>query len=189
MAGRGPAPKAQRFRRNAPARGEWTPSPEGGWQHPLPEPPKGLLPGTVKVWESWFKAWWAGHWTEDDLPQLMFVIRLHDRVSRGDVRRLGELRQWMDAMGITPKGQQDRRWARPEPPRREPSWRAGADPYAHLRVGDPFSAPSPRQGGAGRPTASQRFRALAEREERRRATATLAVLDGRLVDPDEDEEP
>jgi hypothetical protein len=146
MAGRGPAPKPNRRRANAPARGEWQPSPEGGWQHDLPPAPRGLLPATERVWESWFRAWWAGHWTLDDLPQLRLVIRLYDRVARGDVRRLGELRQWLDSMGVTPKGQQDRRWARPEPPKRDP-WRSGSglrrlrvtpeeDPYAHLRVTD-----------------------------------------------------
>ena len=44
MAGRGPAPKTDRNRSGAPARGEWTPSPDGGWQHPLPPPPAGLMP-------------------------------------------------------------------------------------------------------------------------------------------------
>jgi hypothetical protein len=75
-----------------------------------------LIESSVAVWETWFGAWWAAHWSIDDLPGLRLVIRLYDRVTRGDVRRLGELRQLMDSYGITPKGQQDRRWLRPEPP-------------------------------------------------------------------------
>lgn len=140
MAGRGPAPKTQRFRRNDPMRGEWQPSPEGGWQHDLPAPPAGLAQGSVATWQTWFKSWWAGHWTEDDLPGLGLLIRLYDRVNRGDVRRLGELRQLMDSYGITPKGQQDRRWARPEPPKPMTPlerMRAGRDPYGHLRAEEP----------------------------------------------------
>jgi hypothetical protein len=83
----------------------------------MPPAPGGLLDLSLATWETWFKAWWAGHWTTDDLPGLRLVIRLYDRVARGDVRRLGELRQLMDSYGITPKGQQDRRWLRPEPSR------------------------------------------------------------------------
>ena len=117
MAGRGPAPDTQRIRRGAPARGEWTPSPDGGWQHPIPEPPPGLTAHSVSVWEDWFRSWWAGNWSTDDLPVLRLTIRLYDRVMRGDVKRMGELRQWLDSMGITPKGRQDRRWQAPPPPR------------------------------------------------------------------------
>jgi hypothetical protein len=61
------------------------------------------------------------------------LIRLYDQVERGAFQRAGELRLTMDTYGLTPKGQQDRRWAAPtdEPPQtaeRTPS------SYAHLRV-------------------------------------------------------
>jgi hypothetical protein len=144
MAGRGPAPDPQRVRRGKPARGDWKPSPDSGWQHDLPEPPPGLLTSSVTVWEGWFRAWWAGNWTEDDVPQLKLVIRLWDRVHRGDIRRLGELRQLMDSFGITPKGQMDRRWERPAPPK-PPSMldRLRAGRYDYLRdPRDPQYRPS-----------------------------------------------
>jgi hypothetical protein len=133
MAGKGPAPKPERYRRNAPARGEWKPSPDGGWQHELPEPPAGISPAAVDVWQGWFRSWWAGNWGPDDLPSLRLVIRLWDRVNRGDIRRAAELRQWMDSYGITPKGQQDRRWVRPAPPRPPSKLDAFRSRYAHLR--------------------------------------------------------
>jgi hypothetical protein len=137
MAGRGPAPKPQRFRRNTPERGEWQPSPDGGWQHELPETPNDLSPAAEAMWSHWFTAWRAGHWTEDDVPMLRFVIRLYDRVLRGDTKLLGELRQWCDAFGITPKGQQDRRWSRPEPPKRPKRFGShDENRYEHLRVTD-----------------------------------------------------
>jgi len=139
MAGRGPAPKLDRNRRSAPARGEWQPSPDGGWQHELPAPPVGISPQAQAVWSGWFQSWWAAHWTPDDLPTLRLVIRMWDRVDRGDVKRAAELRQWLDGFGITPKGQQDRRWVKPPPPRK--GWASTPDPYAGLRVAtDPKAA-------------------------------------------------
>lgn len=116
MAGRGRAPKPAAVRRNAhePIRGEWQAVEGSGWQHgEVPEPPEGLMPASVRAWETWFGAWFAAHWGLEDLPGLRQVIRLHDEVERGAFQRMGELRLQMDTYGITPKGQQDRRWQRP----------------------------------------------------------------------------
>jgi hypothetical protein len=97
------------------------------------------MPASVAAWTVWLNAWWAAHWTPDDLPALRQLIRVYDQVERGEFQRAGELRLSMDTYGITPKGQQDRRWARPaeeaqpsSPPRGKPA-KAG-DHYAHLRV-------------------------------------------------------
>jgi len=178
MAGRGPAPKVDRNRRADPTRGEWTPSPEGGWQHPLPPPPAGLLPSSVAVWETWFKAWWAANWGPDDLPALRLLIRLWDRVHRGDVKRMGELRQLMDSYGVTPKGQQDRRWVRPvakasghKPPGYWEQRRSGrSGRFDHLRVtADPESM-------------KQRLGAI-EAEEQRRMKGQFRDLTQRPRDP------
>jgi hypothetical protein len=47
MAGRGPAPKPQRRRRNRPVRGEPHALAAVGWQHgPIPKPPTGLMPSS-----------------------------------------------------------------------------------------------------------------------------------------------
>lgn len=157
MAGRGPTPDPQRVRRGKPVRGDWAPSPEGGWQHELPPPPPGLTAHSIGVWEDWFKAWWAGNWTTDDLPILRLTIRLYDRVMRGDIKRLPELRQWLDSAGITPKGRQDRRWQAPPPPGPQTALeriraQRAIGPYDHLRTPD-----DPRH----RPMrASERFAAL-----------------------------
>jgi hypothetical protein len=59
-------------------------------------------------------SWFAAHWTPDDLPGLQVVIRLYDEVAKGQMHRATELRVQMDTYGITPKGQQDRRWKQPE---------------------------------------------------------------------------
>ena len=138
MPGRGPAPKPNRRRRNKPVRGEWVASENVGWQHgELPPPPDGLKDISRWAWDSWFKAWFAAHWTPDDLPGLRVVIRLYDEVERGEFTRATELRQMLDNYGITPKGQQDRHWVRPtaeEAAKSQPQRRQGDDPYQHLRV-------------------------------------------------------
>lgn len=137
MAGRGRAPKANR--RNAsdkPIRGEWRPTEATGWQHgDPPTAPDGLMPASVTAWQTWMSAWFAAHWTPDDIPALRQLIRLYDQVERGEFQRAGELRLQMDTYGITPKGQQDRRWVRPETevPSSQPQ-PVSASPYAHLKV-------------------------------------------------------
>lgn len=60
-------------------------------------------------------SWFASHWTPDDLPGLRVVIATYDQVERGEFQRGPELRMLMDTYGITPKGQQDRRWQAPKP--------------------------------------------------------------------------
>lgn len=115
MPGRGPAPKAQR--RNAsdvPGRGEWQATAGVGWQHgELPAAPDGLLEASRDAWATWMGAWFAAHWGPADLPGLRTLIRIYDQVERGEFQRANELRLQMDTYGITPKGQQDRRWAPP----------------------------------------------------------------------------
>lgn len=115
MAGRGFAPKATRHRAGTPERGEWVAASAVGWQHgTVPSAPKGLMPASAEAWRTWMGAWFAAHWTPDDVPGLRQVIRLYDQLERGEFQRASELRLQMDTYGITPKGQQDRRWKRPE---------------------------------------------------------------------------
>jgi len=97
------------------------------------------MPASIEAWRVWFAAWFAAHWTPDDLPALRQLIRLYDQVERGEFQRAPELRLQMDTYGITPKGQQDRRWVRPQaeevqPSQPQQSRAASADHYAHLRV-------------------------------------------------------
>src|SRR5579859_4445317 len=136
----GPPPNTVRRRRNTPARGDWQKTPKAGWQHgAIPATPDGLKDESLWAWQTWFHAWFAAHWTEDDLPGLRVLIRLYDEVDRGGAKAAdrSELRQLMDNYGITPKGQQDRRWTRPKPEEAAPSSpqrRAAAGKYAHLKV-------------------------------------------------------
>src|SRR3990167_7664509 len=115
MSGHGFPPKPNRRRRNRPIRGDYQTADATGWQHgEIPPAPEGLMPASVVAWDTWMRAWWAAHWTPDDLPALRQLIRLYDQVERGEFQRAGEVRLSMDNYGITPKGQQDRRWVRPK---------------------------------------------------------------------------
>lgn len=134
---RGPAPKPpeQRRRKNVPVSGEWVASPGVGWQHGvIPAPPDGLLGPSRVAWETWMRAWFAAHWSPDDLPGLRKVVQLYDATERGELHRSAELRMSMDNYGITPKGQQDRHWARPKPEDVAPVAETPAtDKYQRLR--------------------------------------------------------
>jgi hypothetical protein len=118
VAGRGPAPKANRQRprdEKRRARGAPKVTKGVGWQYGArPKPPAGLMPASKTTWSTWFSSWYAANWTPSDLPQLRVAIRIFDQVERGEFTRTQELRLWCDTLGITPKGQQDRRWKPPE---------------------------------------------------------------------------
>lgn len=135
----GPAPAQQRRRRNVPARGDWKRSAKVGWQHgEIPSPGGRLRKATRAAWDTWFRAWFAAHWTPDDLPGLRLVARLYNAVEGGDLARAAELRLEMDGYGITPKGQQDRRWSPPSADEVDAEMAPAADeaagPYGHLKV-------------------------------------------------------
>lgn len=135
MPGRGPAPKedSARARANAPER-PWQTATGVGWQHgKTPAAPTGLMPASREAWKTWMASWFAAYWTPADLPGLRMVIRLYDEVERGEFQRSSELRISMDTYGITPKGQQDRRWKPPVESKPEGRPAAGGR-YSHLRA-------------------------------------------------------
>lgn len=141
MAGTGPAPKTTRRRTNAPARGEFIPTPGIGWQHGLvPDPPDGLLVTSRNAWAAWMGAWFASHWAAEDIHVLRQVVKLFDKIERNDASsaEMTQYRQLLDSYGITPKGQQDRRWTKPkgdEAPAVVPGDEPAIDPrFAHLRA-------------------------------------------------------
>ena len=119
---------------DVPRRGEWRTA-QTGWQHGKPPtPPPGLSEASLAAWRTWFAAWFAGHWTPADVPALRQIIRLYDQVQRGQTRYAGELRMWEDTYGVTPKGQQDRRWQPPKPAEPQAPDAPKSGRYDHLRV-------------------------------------------------------
>ena len=111
MAGRGPAPKEGRRRRNVPARGEWVDL------APLEEPVLPSLPpldgdevwaaSTVGMWEAWRSDPVSGQWSPADVAFALDTIRLHNL---GLPSSMSEIRLRMDSLGLTPKGKRDLRW-------------------------------------------------------------------------------
>lgn len=92
------------------------------------------MQSSLDAWSTWFGAWFASFWTPADLPGLRQMVRLYDQVERGEFQRAGELRLRMDTYGVTPKGQQDRRWKPPatgEGGAQSP--KAAGAKYSHLR--------------------------------------------------------
>jgi hypothetical protein len=114
---------------------EWQPTEGVGWQHgDPPRAPDGLLKASREAWTTWMAAWFASHWTPSDLPGLRQLVRLYDQVERGEFQRMGELRMGMDTYGITPKGQQDRRWKAPEQPDESKPTGSKGSAYGRLRA-------------------------------------------------------
>lgn len=135
MAGNGPRPKDDRKNpRDVPGRGDWKSTHQVGWQNgEIPDAPDGLLEVSRETWLVWMGAWFAAHWSPEDLPGLRTVIRLYDQVERGEFQRANELRLQMDNYGITPKGQQDRRWRRPVEDVKQAPVKVKSSAYGHLR--------------------------------------------------------
>ena len=135
MAGRGRTPKANpRNPRDARLRGNPKAADGTGWQHgPRPRPPSGLRDASKRAWATWMSSWFAANWTPDDLPGLRTIVLLYDQVERGEYQRATELRLQMDTYGITPKGQQDRRWLPPKEDERAEQ-KATPSSYGHLKV-------------------------------------------------------
>ena len=133
MAGRGRAPKPDRVNQSdVPIRGENVVASASGWVGEVPSPPDGLMPASLEAWSTWFAAWFASFWTVSDVPALRQMVRLFDQVERGEFQRATELRLMMDTYGVTPKGQQDRRWKPPVAGAAPVAGVSGA--YAHLRA-------------------------------------------------------
>jgi hypothetical protein len=141
MPGRGrvPKPSGARHGHHSLTRGEWQPTAAAGWQHgAIPRPPTGLLPASRDAWRTWFGAWWAAHWSPEDVPGIRIAVRLFDQVQRGRFQLAGEWRQWADTYGITPKGAAERRWLQLKKPEAvPPAPPAGDERYGHLRAVEP----------------------------------------------------
>lgn len=137
MAGRGRTPKRpdeERHPRSRDPERPWKSAAGEGWQHgDTPAVPDGLMPASDEAWRVWFSAWFAAFWSPDDLPGLRQLVRLYDQVERGEFHRAGELRLQMDTYGITPKGQQDRRWIRPKADDKPQGKDSTPRKYNHLR--------------------------------------------------------
>src|SRR5690554_6445262 len=102
MAGRGPAPKPNRRRRNEPARGDWVDL------EPLDRPVLPPLPRGGKwtaearaAWKAWREDPVTSQYTPADIAYALDAIRLYNKMTP---KTASEVRLRMDALGLTPKG-------------------------------------------------------------------------------------
>ena len=115
MAGRGPAPKPNRQRRNTPAHGDYV------RLEPLSEPvlPEldELLPGedfplvTRLLWEAWRESPVTKLWAAEDVALAADTILLH---ASDPVVKASEIRIRIDNLALSPKGRRDARLLLPE---------------------------------------------------------------------------
>ena len=108
----GPAPKPPHLRRRRnPPTYEWVilKDPYNG---PIPELPSGIR------WTKSARAWWAtiwrtamaSQWNEGDVPALVELAMLRQKMMAGEFNLAGVVEKRSDKFGLTPKGRRDLRW-------------------------------------------------------------------------------
>lgn len=106
-----PKPKDQRRNRNQKQAGDWVLLPEAGHKGKAPSL-AGL--GLTKATHSWWGIIWktpmATQWTPGDVPALIELAILRERLLDGKISIAGEVRLRSDQFGLTPEGRQKRRW-------------------------------------------------------------------------------
>ena len=113
MPGQGAAPKHpdQRRNRNPKRQGDWTVLPKARRKGAIPST-KGY--GFSKQTQAWWNQIWRSpqstQWTEDDIPALVELALLRERLLDGKISVAAEVRQRSDQFGLTPKGRQQLRW-------------------------------------------------------------------------------
>ena len=116
MPGVAPKDLGKRRRTNKPARGDWVDIPVGLFEGDRPLIPTKLIKVTRETWERWWGSPQAHMWMVSEWQVVRRAIRLVDKEERGlasgEDRR--ELRQLEDALGLSRKGLQDRRWRLPD---------------------------------------------------------------------------
>jgi hypothetical protein len=141
MPGIGPAPAAQRRRRNRPARGDWVdlPALDVPILGDMPEHPDGKSWGgrTQALWEAWRRDPATAMWSPADYAYALDTLVLHNVMS---ARSANEVRLRMDGLGLTPKGKRALRWRMLEaevhdiaPPRRPADRRRRLSQAPHRR--------------------------------------------------------
>jgi hypothetical protein len=127
-----PKPKDQRRNRNPKRSGDWI---------LLSETYKGKIPsveglGFGKEAKKWWRTIWrskvATQWTDEDIPALIELALLRERLLDGKLSVAAEVRLRSDQFGLTPSGRQQRRWMITE----EDQERAGVIPSKGTRRGN-----------------------------------------------------
>jgi hypothetical protein len=108
-----PIPKhpSERRNRNQKQGGEWIVLPADGYKGKIPSlAGLGLNKGTHAWWKKIWRTPMATQWTEGDIPALLELAALRERLLDGKISIAGEVRLRSDQFGLTPAGRQQRRW-------------------------------------------------------------------------------
>lgn len=140
MAGRGPAPKPAKERRNftPPSRGDWVDLDplKKPCLPPLPKRGKGRWSvRTKRAYEGWRKDPVTQTFGENEIAATIELAFLQEELSRGKLSLASEIRQRADGLGLTLKGKRDLRFRikqdeQPEPQKPRASKASGR--RAHL---------------------------------------------------------
>lgn len=112
MAGHGSPPKFPEDRANRVplARGEWLTLPPLS-KKVLPPLPKGeWSTRTKRAWNAWRSSWVTAAYGPDEITMAIELAYLFEAmVQDTDYKSAGEVRQWLDRLGLTLKGKRDLR--------------------------------------------------------------------------------
>lgn len=101
----------QRRNRVKPGGGEWITLPSEGYKGKIPSlAGYGLSKSTHAWWKKIWRTPMATQWTEGDIPALIELAILRERLLDGKISVAGEVRLRSDQFGLTPEGRQKRRW-------------------------------------------------------------------------------
>ena len=110
MRGNPPKPTHQRRNRNPLRAGEWILLPEGR-KGPAPScAGYGLNRASQTWWRSIWRSPMATQWVDGDVPALLELAVLRERLLDGKISVAPEVRLRSNEFGLSPAGRQSRRW-------------------------------------------------------------------------------
>lgn len=111
MASSLPKHPEQRVNRAKKQGGDWIVLPKEGFKGKIPSVEGfGLSAQSKKWWNQIWRSPQATQWTEEDVPALIELAILRERLLDGKVSVAAEVRLRSDLFGLTPAGRQARRW-------------------------------------------------------------------------------
>ena len=137
MRGNPPKLSHQRRNRNPLRAGEWVLLPEGGRKGPAPScAGYGLNRASQTWWRSIWRSPMATQWVDGDVPALLELAVLRERLLDGKISVASEVRLRSNEFGLSPAGRQSRRWMITEKDQERAGYRKPASVIS-LRAVDP----------------------------------------------------
>ena len=133
-----PKPKDQRRDRHKKQAGDWIQLPKEGYQGPIPSVAGlGLSKAAQKWWRTIWRSPMATQWAESDIPALLELAILRERLMDGKISVAPEVRLRSDLFGLTPAGRQSRRWMITDEDLERAGFKSSKASVVKLRAVDP----------------------------------------------------